>query len=51
MALNPLISVEKLSYAWVKSFDFTNLSFISFTPLCDYRSAAPFPKLEALHIA
>ena len=51
MAVHSLISVENLNSVCVKSFEFAEIRFFLFLPLCDCRSAAPITKLEASHKA
>ena len=49
LAVNSLVSVE--SSACVKSLEITDIRFILLVPLCDCKSAAPFPKFETSHMA
>ena len=51
MAVFSLIRLESLSFDCVKNLEIVDMRFNLFVPLCDCRSAAPIPKLEASHIA
>ena len=51
MAVCSLIRVENLNSACLKSLKFADQRFILLLLLGDCRSAAPIPKLGALHIA
>ena len=51
MIVQHLIRVENLSSACVMGLAFADFRFIFFVPLCDCRSAAATPQLEASHLA
>ena len=47
MAVHSLKSVQSLSSTCVTKFEFADIRFILFVPLCDCKSTSPIPKFEA----
>ena len=51
LVVHSLKRIESLTSACVKILNFGDIGFSLFVLLCDYKNAAPIPKLKALHIA